>query len=196
MKELLPNLKQVACNDDSLRFYQFENKLKIYNEWQNCKSVMLQMPTGTGKTRLFVSIVNDILSCKMHNGVIPSVLLLVHRKELISQIAETLASYGLEYGIIQAGVAEKRTCHIQVASVQSLVRRLDRWEKVRFEFIIIDEAHHTPANTYLWILDAFPGTKLLGVTATPYRKDGWGFAHIFDKLVVSPEPIEFIRGGI
>ena len=195
MKELLPSLKQVVCNDNSLRFYQFENKLKIYNEWQNCKSVMLQMPTGTGKTRLFVSIVNDILSCRMHNGVIPNVLLLVHRKELVSQIAETLASYGLEYGIIQAGVAEKRTCHIQVASVQSLVRRLDRWEKVRFEFIIIDEAHHTPANTYLWILDAFPGTKLLGVTATPYRKDGWGFAHIFDKLVVSPEPIEFIRGG-
>ena len=95
MKELLPNLKQVACNDDSLRFYQFENKLKIYNEWQNCKSVMLQMPTGTGKTRLFVSIVNDILACRMHDGIIPSVLLLVHRKELVNQIAETLASYGL-----------------------------------------------------------------------------------------------------
>lgn len=195
MKELLASLKEIVCNDESLRYYQFDNKLKVYSEWSTCDSVMLQMPTGTGKTRLFVSIVNDILSCRMHNGVIPSVLLLVHRKELVSQIAETLASYGLEYGIIQAGVAEKKTCHIQVASVQSLVRRLDRWEKVRFEFIIIDEAHHTPANTYLWILDAFPGTKLLGVTATPYRKDGWGFAHIFDKLVVSPEPIEFIRSG-
>lgn len=195
MKELLPSLKQVVCNDDSLRFYQFENKLKIYNEWQNCKSVMLQMPTGTGKTRLFVSIVNDILSCRMHNGVIPSVLLLVHRKELVSQIAETLASYGLEYGIIQAGVAESRFCHIQVASVQSLVRRLQRWGRIRFEFVIIDEAHHTPSPTYMKILDTFSDSKLLGVTATPHRLDYWGFAHIFDKLIVSPDPMEFIKSG-
>ena len=195
MKELLPSLKQVVCNDDSLRFYQFENKLKIYNEWQNCKSVMLQMPTGTGKTRLFVSIVNDILSCRMHNGVIPSVLLLVHRKELVSQIAETLVSYGLEYGIIQAGVAESRFCHIQVASVQTLVRRLQRWGRVRFEFVIIDEAHHTPSPTYMKILDTFSDSKLLGVTATPHRLDYWGFAHIFDKLIVSPDPMEFIKSG-
>lgn len=195
MKELLPNLKQVACNDDSLRYYQFENKLKIYNEWQNCKSVMLQMPTGTGKTRLFVSIVNDILSCRMHDGIIPSVLLMVHRKELVNQIAETLASYGLEFGIIQAGTEEDRYCHIQVASVQSLVRRLQRWGKVRFEFVIIDEAHHTPSPTYMKILDAFSDSKLLGVTATPHRLDYWGFAHIFDKLIVSPDPMEFIKSG-
>ena len=195
MKELLPNLKQVACNDDSLRYYQFENKLKIYNEWQNCKSVMLQMPTGTGKTRLFVSIVNDILACRMHDEIVPSILLLVHRKELVNQIAETLASYGLEYGIIQAGAEESRFCHIQVASVQTLVRRLQRWGRVRFEFIIIDEAHHTPSPTYMKILDAFSDSKLLGVTATPHRLDYWGFAHIFDKLIVSPDPMEFIKSG-
>ena len=195
MKELLPSLKQVVCNDDSLRFYQFENKLKIYNEWQNCKSVMLQMPTGTGKTRLFVSIVNDILACRMHDGIIPSVLLMVHRKELVNQIAETLASYGLEFGIIQAGAEESRFCHIQVASVQTLVRRLQRWGRVRFEFVIIDEAHHTPSPTYMKILDAFSDSKLLGVTATPHRLDYWGFAHIFDKLIVSPDPMEFIKSG-
>ena len=195
MKELLPYLKQVACNDDSLRYYQFENKLKIYSEWQNCKSLMLQMPTGTGKTRLFVSIVNDILACRMHDGIIPSVLLLVHRKELVNQIAETLASYGLEYGIIQAGAEESRLCHIQVASVQTLVRRLQRWGRVRFEFVIIDEAHHTPSPTYMKILDAFSDSKLLGVTATPHRLDYWGFAHIFDKLIVSPDPMEFIKSG-
>ena len=188
-------MKQVACNDDSLRYYQFENKLKIYNEWQNCKSLMLQMPTGTGKTRLFVSIVNDILACRMHDGIIPSVLLLVHRKELVNQIAETLASYGLEYGIIQAGAEESRFCHIQVASVQTLVRRLQRWGRVRFEFVIIDEAHHTPSPTYMKILDAFSDSKLLGVTATPHRLDYWGFAHIFDKLIVSPDPMEFIKSG-
>ena len=83
MKELLASLKQVVSNDTSLRYYQFDNKLKIYNEWSTCDSVMLQMPTGTGKTRLFVSIVKDILSCRMHDGIIPRVLLMVHRKELV-----------------------------------------------------------------------------------------------------------------
>lgn len=195
MKILLSTLLQLVCNDTSLRVYQFENKLRIYNEWQNCNSVMLQMPTGTGKTRLFVSIAGDILACRMHDEIIPNVLLLVHRKELVNQIAETLASYGLEYGIIQAGAKESRFCHIQVASVQSLVRRLQRWERVRFEFVIIDEAHHTPSPTYMKILDTFSGAKLLGVTATPHRLDYWGFAHIFDKLIVSPAPMEFIKSG-
>ena len=195
MENLLANLKQVVCNDTSLRYYQFENKQKIYNEWQEYKSVMLQMPTGTGKTRLFVSIVNDILACRMHDEIIPSVLLMVHRKELVNQIAETLASYGLEYGIIQAGTEESRFCHIQVASVQSLVRRLQRWGRIRFEFVIIDEAHHTPSPTYMKILDTFSDSKLLGVTATPHRLDYWGFAHIFDKLIVSPDPMEFIKSG-
>ena len=195
MKEFIDQLKLYACNDTSLRPYQFDNKLKVYSEWAYSDSVMLQMPTGTGKTRLFVSTVNDILACRMHDGIIPSVLLVVHRKELVSQIAETLASYGLEYGIIQAGVEESRFCHIQVASVQTLVRRLQRWGRVRFEFIIIDEAHHTPSPTYMKILDAFSDSKLLGVTATPHRLDYWGFAHIFDKLIVSPDPMEFIKSG-
>ena len=195
MKEFVDQLKMSACNDTSLRLYQFDNKLKVYNEWQNCSSVMLQMPTGTGKTRLFSSIVSDIRSCTLKDGVMPSVLLIVHRKELVSQIAETLASYGLEYGIIQAGVEESRFCHIQVASVQTLVQRLDKWGRVRFEFVIIDEAHHTPSPTYMKILDTFSEAKLLGVTATPHRLDYWGFAHIFDKLIVSPAPMEFIKSG-
>jgi len=131
----------------------------------------------------------------MHDGIIPSVLLMVHRKELVNQIAETLASYGQKFGIIQAGAEESRFCHIQVASVQTLVRRLQRWGRVRFEFIIIDEAHHTPSPTYMKILDAFSDSKLLGVTATPHRLDYWGFAHIFDKLIVSPDPMEFIKSG-
>ena len=195
MKELLASLKQVVSNDTSLRYYQFDNKLKIYSEWSTCDSVMLQMPTGTGKTRLFSSIVNDIVACRMRDCVMPNVLLMVHRKELVNQIAETLAAYGLNYGIIQSGTREDRSSRIQIASVQTLVRRLDKWGKVLFDFIIIDEAHHTPSPTYMKILDTFSSAKLLGVTATPHRLDYWGFAHIFDKLIVSPDPMEFIKSG-
>lgn len=195
MKELLSNMKQLACNDISLRYYQFDNKLKIYNEWENCNSVMLKMPTGTGKTRMFVSIVKNILSCTKHDGTIPAVLLLVHRKELVNQISDTLTAYNLSYGVIQSCTEEKPSSHIQVASVQSLVRRLDRWGKNVFDFIIIDEAHHAPAKNYMKILGTFPGAKLLGVTATPYRIDGTGFSHIFDKLIVSHEIRKFISSG-
>ena len=195
MKKIIDQLKMYACNDTSLRPYQFDYKLKVYSEWAYSDSVMLQMPTGTGKTRLFSSVVNDIFLCSMYYGCVKRVLLIAHRTELVFQISNTLASYGLEHGIILSGTPENTETLIQVASVYTLSRRLESWGNIAFDFIIIDEAHHAPAQTYMTILDFFTNAKLLGVTATPHRLDGWGFAHIFDKLIVSPSPMDFIKSG-
>jgi superfamily II DNA or RNA helicase len=54
-------------NDEQLRDYQLDKKRKIYKSWQRNRSVMLQMPTGTGKTRLFVSIVKDLHKWSVNN---------------------------------------------------------------------------------------------------------------------------------
>ena len=54
------NLFLNHLDDNQLRDYQKINKLKIYDSWNEFKSVMLQMPTGTGKTRLFASIVKQV----------------------------------------------------------------------------------------------------------------------------------------
>lgn len=189
-------LKTYSLEDKSLRDYQQENKQNIYDAWSQSNSVMLQMPTGTGKTRLFVSIIKDIFHYSRDKKMALKILIMVHRTELIEQIGNTLGvHYNLAYGIIQAGEKERREIPIQVASVQTLTRRLDNWTEKEFDFIIVDEAHHIKAESYQKIIKAFPHAKLLGVTATPVRLDGCGFTDTFEELILSPNVRSFIRNG-
>ena len=180
--------------DTTLRDYQVENKRKIYEAWQHCRSVMLQMPTGTGKTRLFVSIARDIFDYSSTIKRTLRVLILAHRKELIAQISEHLGQkYRLAHGLIMSQNIEQPQYTMQVGSVPTLTRRLKRWEGKKFDVIIIDEAHHVKAKSYKRIIDLFPDAKILGVTATPYRLNHAGFRPEFDELIVSPSVAEFIK---
>ena len=182
--------------DESLRDYQRENKQKIYDAWARCHSVMLQMPTGTGKTKLFVSIIKDLHLYSIDIKEPVKVLILVHRTELIDQIDEVLGyQYGLAHGIIQSGEKERKIYPIQLASVQTLSRRLQHWTEKKFDFIIVEEDHHVTATSYRKIIETFPDAHLLGVTATPVRLNGEGFTDIFEELIVSPSVKEFIEKG-
>lgn len=166
----------------TLHNYQREHIEQVLTDFQTYRSIMLQMPTGTGKTHVFCEIVKTF--CNTHNK---KVLILVHRKELIAQIEERVLSFGFRAGIIQSGLISNDKRQVQIASVQTLRRR----DKITFisdvSLIIVDEAHHTPSDTYLEILKVYQKeqTKLLGVTATPIRLDGKGFERIFDKLICS-----------
>jgi superfamily II DNA or RNA helicase len=166
----------------TLHNYQREHIDQALTDFKTLRSIMLQMPTGTGKTHVFCEIAKTF--CKAEKK---RVLILAHRKELISQIKERLEKFGFHAGIIQAGHIIDDTRQVQIASVQTLRRR----DKIVFlsnvSLIIIDEAHHTPSDTYLEILKVYQKeqTKLLGVTVTPIRLDGKGFEKIFDKLIGS-----------
>lgn len=183
-------------NDSQLRDYQIENKRKIYNAWQLHKSVMLQMPTGTGKTRLFVSIVRDLHYWGALHKQAVKILILAHRQELIEQISETLGyTYHQAHGIIMSNNVEHKKLPVQVGSVPTLVRRISRWEDKDFDIIIIDEAHHVKADSYKRIIKQYPKARLLGVTATPYRLNGAGFHPEFEKLIISWPISQFIERG-
>lgn len=187
---------QIDTHDTSLREYQQRSKIAIYNEWKHHNAIMFQMPTGTGKTCLFVSIIKDIHNWNKKTKQINRILVLAHREELIDQISENLGQrYGIAHGIIKSGRESEPRYPVQVASVQTLVRRLDEWKNKRFSFIIIDEAHHSVAETYQTIIKSFPEAKVLGVTATPYRLNGTGFRHIFGALVLSDSIKSFIKKG-
>ena len=182
--------------DSDLRPYQNDNKEQIYKSWNDCRAVMLQMPTGTGKTRLFVSVLKDLHKYAAESKKQIRVLILVHRVELIDQISEELGvRYGLAHGFIHSKDRERRKFPFQIASVQTLNRRLDNWKDYGFDFIIVDEAHHVLAESYRKIINTFPNAKILGVTATPYRLSGVGFRPEFDKLIVSDSIQEFINKG-
>lgn len=183
--------------DTTLREYQVVNKRKIYEAWHEGKrSIMLQMPTGTGKTRLFVSIVKDFHLWGASNKRAVKVLLLAHRKELIDQISENVSKkYGLAHGLIVSNGLEERRFPVQVGSVPTLSRRLERWSNKEFDIIIIDEAHHVKAESYRKIIDQYPAARILGVTATPYRLSGAGFHPEFDCLIQSQPVEQFIEEG-
>ena len=177
------NLSSLDNLDTSLREYQNKSKSEIYKAWNNSSSVLFQMPTGTGKTRLFVSIIKDIQRVSSVQKKRIGVLVLAHREELIEQIDQTLSlKYGIAHGIIKAGYEEDDRFPVQVASVQSLNRRLEHWKKKSFDYIIIDEAHHAVSPSYQKLLQQLPDAKVLGVTATPDRGDKKSLAKYFDGI--------------
>jgi superfamily II DNA or RNA helicase len=183
-------------SNNKLRDYQIEYKNKIYEEWIQHRSVMLQMPTGTGKTVLFASIVRDIHEHGASLGRAFKALILVHREELVNQASETLYSkYNVAHGVIMAGALTQAFYPTQIASVQTLARRLHLWKEKGFDFIIIDEAHHALAESYKRICQTFENAKILGVTATPYRMSGESFSSMFEKLISSKKVSDFIDEG-
>ena len=178
--------------DKQLRPYQLNHKKEIYQAWDDgCRSVMLQMPTGTGKTHLFVSIIKDFQTCINQCRV----LVLAHRDEILNQICDTLYyKYKVSCGKIDKSNHSVEHNNILVASVQTMVKRLKAYED-NFDLIVVDEAHHTKAISYKRIIKHFPSAKVLGVTATPYRLSGHGFGKEYDKLILSETIKEYIKQG-
>lgn len=189
--------KNITRTDRSLRPYQQQAKENIFMAWDECDNVMFQMPTGTGKTRLFTSIISDIKTWGVQNSVEIKILIVAHRIELIEQISENLGRYKVSHGIIAGGKPRDLRYPVQVASIQTITHRnnLDVARNLNVNFIIIDEAHHCVANSYKKLWDMYPEAKKLGVTATPWRMNHLGFITIFDKLIVSASIKQFIKEG-
>ena len=122
-----------------LREYQVKTISKTANSLRKGKqSPLLVLPTGAGKTVIFSEISKRAVQ-KNNN-----VLILVHRRELIKQASKKLADIKVPHGIIAAGF-KPSTHQIQVASVQTIVRRLNS-TSFKPALIIIDEAHHSVAG--------------------------------------------------
>ncbi len=148
------------------------------------------LPTGGGKTILY-AFITESAAAKGNR-----VLILEHRQELITQASDKLSEIGVSHGIIAPGHSMTGD-PVQVASVQTLVKRLDRMPEQ--DLIIIDEAHHSTAGSWSKILKHFSTAKILGVTATPARLDGKGLGQhcggFFDTLIEGPSVRWLIDNG-
>lgn len=114
--------------DRTLRPYQLKAKEDILRAWNGSRHVMLQMPTGTGKTRLFVSLIADIRKHDPDAGV----LIVTHRRELVEQISRSLSEhYHLPHGILNGAGFKDVRADILVGSIQTLARRIGKWSEVK-----------------------------------------------------------------
>ena len=178
--------------DTKLRPYQQHLKEEIFEGWQFYYQLMLQLPTGTGKTVLFSSIIKDLAA-------VPNtkILIVAHRKELVEQISTWLDRFQVEHGVIISGRKRNLDNSIQVASIQTYTNKANQALMDSFspDFIIIDEAHHTVAQTYQSLWSKYPKAWKLGVTATPYRLSHDSFRSLYSCLITSPSMKDFISHG-
>ena len=162
----------------NLRPYQQQLITDIRLQYQlGHKSVLAVLPTGGGKTVCF-SYIAEQASRKGNR-----VLVLVHRQELLDQASRSMP---VPHGLIQAGKAMDLSHAVQVASVQTLARRLQLLPRDFFQLVVVDEAHHTTAGTWAKVIEHFHSAKLLGVTATPIRSDGRGLGEHYQCMVEGP----------
>lgn len=165
--------------------YQEDMKSRIEKALCLHRSVMAQMPTGTGKTYLLTAVIDSFVRANPK----AKVWIVAHRRELVSQIDETVRkfhSYSSATSFLLSSV--------KAMSIQWLMRHYDEIEEDP-GLIVIDEAHHALAKTYKEMWERFPKAKFLGLTATPCRLNGKGFTDLFDVLVQSWGVPEFISKG-
>lgn len=186
--------------ETKLHPYQQKAKSDIFKAWDEVRHVMLQMPTGIGKTYLFSSIIHDINDWSMKTHTPNKMLVIAHRKELIDQIDKSLSVFHVAHSVL-AGPKEQRNLSnpVIVSSIQTITHKANEGDverlRSRIHFVIIDEAHHAMANTYRKLWKMFPEARFLGVTATPWRMNHSGFRRIFDKLILTQSVKKFISQG-
>ena len=166
--------------------YQEDMKVRIEKALRLHRSVMAQMPTGTGKTYLLTAVIDSFVS----NNPMEKVWIVAHRRELVSQIDETVR----KFHSYSASNTSSLLSSVKAMSIQWLMKHYDEIEEEP-GMIVIDEAHHALAKTYKEMWERFPKAKFLGLTATPCRLNGKGFTDLFDVLVQSWDVPEFISKG-
>ena len=168
---------------------------QIEEAFRKHQSVMVQMPTGTGKTVLLAEVVKSekgkASEEKREKGKVknPCVWIVVHRRELVEQIEKTLAKQ-LDFSLFTFPFS----LNTRVFSIQWLSKHYHELEE-KPSLIIIDEAHHAVAKTYKEVMDAYPEARKLGLTATPCRLNRRGFTDLFDVLLQSWSVKKFIADG-
>lgn len=156
------------------------------------RAPLLVAPTGSGKTVMFSYMASRLQEAGKR------LIILVHRAELMQQVCETLNEFGVDHGRIDAGSFFNRRKTVNVASVFTLARRLQRIDVP--DYVVVDEAHHAIAtSTWGKVLAVWrsvnPRLRVLGVTATPERLSGEGLGETFDMMLIGPSVGELIEQG-
>lgn len=163
------------------------------------RNILLVLPTGGGKTVVFTYLAQRMSLRKKR------VIILVHRVELLRQTSKALAKFNVDHGMINPNYTPNFSHDVQVASVQTIIRRLNYFAAMGWvpDVIIPDEAHHSNSKSWNTVIGFFkemnPDLVVIGVTATPLRGDGQGLGSghggMFDEIVMGPQVSYLIQEG-
>ena len=186
-----------------LREYQEDAIQSIYDWFEAGKNAPLVVtPTGSGKSVILADFIRR--ACTQYHDT--QILVVTHVKELVEQDAKAIQRmwpHG-SVGVYSAGLGKRQLKPVTVASIQSIYNKPQFHG--RFDLIIVDEAHlipHKSDGMYRKLLDAClaanPYTKLIGLTATPYRLDS-GVLHegdgaLFDGISYEANVADLIQQG-
>ncbi|MCO4357287.1 DEAD/DEAH box helicase family protein [Staphylococcus agnetis] len=152
----------------NFQLYEYQQSLVDNARLQLAKhsGVLIQSPPGSGKSVMIAEIVK--LATEKGNRV----LFIVHRKELIEQIKNTLTRHNVDLTLVDV-YSEKRAKN----NLSNLTAP---------QIILTDETHHSRAKTYTEIYEYFSDAWRVGFTATPWRANGKGFTDIYPEIVKGP----------
>lgn len=183
----------------ALRPYQEDAVASIEERFAEHRSALLVLPTGAGKTVCFAELIR-----RRSEG---RAMVLAHREELVEQAARKIRDVTGEQVAIEMaeqwspefGSSRPR---IVVSTIQTQIsgqtKRYMRFKPADFSTIIVDEAHHAVAATYLEVLAHYsqsPKARLLGVTATPDRTDEEALGQVFASVAYEYQIHEAIEDG-
>ncbi|MBE2180635.1 MAG: DEAD/DEAH box helicase [Chthoniobacterales bacterium] len=173
----------------SLRGYQVDALNAITKGFADYDRQIAVKPTGAGKTILFAALARHYQPRRT--------LVLAHREELIQQAVDKIArATGLQAEVEMAEHKASLEAPVVVASVQTLMResRRQRWPRDHFGLVVVDECHHTLADSYLNTLRHFDeNAHVLGVTATPDRGDKKALARYYQNIAYEITLLDLIK---
>lgn len=177
-----------------LRPYQEAAIESVVQGWGKHQGMLLVLPTGTGKTVIFADLIRRLKTGRA--------LVLAHRRELVRQAADKIAAISgdepeIEMASSRADMGFLRAKCV-VSSVQTMIKRKQRFDPGEFRLVIIDEAHHSAARSYREIIEHYaanPQCRVIGVTATPDRADNQGLRAVFEEAVFNYQLPDAIDDG-
>ena len=175
-----------------LREYQKQAINNIRNHFaKGKKKILLVAPTGSGKTVVVSSMLEQIIE-RGNFG-----LFVAHRRELVMQCSRKLADFDIKHGVIMASKTPNHYADVQIASIQTFTSRKDRDDfiKPNANVIIIDEAHRSTSKSFKQLIEEYPDAFVIGLTATPCRADGKGLGNIYEELVQGGNIKDLTRQG-
>lgn len=182
------------------RPYQQEAWVRLHQVRQaGERAALVHMATGLGKTTVAAGDIAQFLEERLRAGSPPPrILFMAHQRELLAQARDQLRRLlpDLNYSAFGGEHPHRRRrARVDFATLQSMARQMTGIPPEQYDYIVVDESHHGAAPNFSRVIQHFHPAFLLGITATPFRRDEADLTHLFGSLVFSLSLADAIAAG-